>query len=150
TSASASSIPLLSVAKVIRLPNPENEKSCPVIDLLGLMPGKCAGTFRSSPVWGARGAVNPCVTMFVYVDRQIALSEWIMSGGLKSQQDVDIDLGGLFGAIWRHRMRVLLATVACAGVAFVGASMISPTYKSEARLLIETREPAFTTGTDRA
>lgn len=73
-----------------------------------------------------------------------------MSGAHASQQDVDIDLGGLFGAIWRHRMRVLLATVACAGVAFAGASLVTPRYKSEARLLIETREPAFTTGADRA
>ena len=70
--------------------------------------------------------------------------------GAHSQQDVDIDLGGLFGAIWRNRLRVLLATVACAGVAFAGASLVSPRYKGEARLLIETREPAFTTGTDRA
>ena len=73
-----------------------------------------------------------------------------MSGLNKSQQDVDIDLGGLFGAIWRKRMRVLLATAACAGVAFVGANLITPKYKSEARLLIEAREPAFTTGQDRA
>ena len=49
-----------------------------------------------------------------------------MSGARESQQDVDIDLGALFGAIWRNRMRVLLATVACAGVAFVGANLISP------------------------
>lgn len=73
-----------------------------------------------------------------------------MSGVHESQQDVDIDLGGLFGAIWRNRMRVLLATVACAGVAFVGANLVTPKYKSESRLLIETREPAFTTGSDRA
>ncbi|MGD9476944.1 exopolysaccharide transport family protein [Shinella sp. G-2] len=73
-----------------------------------------------------------------------------MSGVHESQQDVDIDLGGLFGAIWRNRMRVLMATVACAGIAFVGANLVSPRYKSETRLLIETREPAFTTGQDRA
>lgn len=72
-----------------------------------------------------------------------------MSGVHESQQDVDIDLGSLFGAIWRNRMRVLLATVAGAGIAFVGASLVTPKYKSESRLLIETREPAFTTGTDR-
>ena len=69
--------------------------------------------------------------------------------GIRNQQDVDIDLGGLLGAIWRSRMRVLLATVACAGIAFAGASLVTPRYKSEARLLIETREPAFTTGSDR-
>jgi len=72
-----------------------------------------------------------------------------MSGVHGSQQDVDIDLGGLFGAIWRRRMRVLMATVACAGVAFAAANLITPKYKGEARLLIETREPAFTTGQDR-
>ena len=72
-----------------------------------------------------------------------------MSGVHESQQDVDIDLGSLFGAIWHRRMRVLMATVACAGVAFVAANLITPQYKSEARLLIETREPAFTTGQDR-
>ncbi|MFC6444612.1 GumC family protein [Shinella zoogloeoides] len=73
-----------------------------------------------------------------------------MSGLNKSQQDVDIDLGGLFGAIWRNRMRVLLATAACAGVAFIGANLITPQYKGEARLLIETRDPVFTTGQERA
>lgn len=73
-----------------------------------------------------------------------------MSGVHESQQDVDIDLGGLFGAIWRNRMRVLLATVACAGAAFVAANLITPRYKSETRILIETREPAFTTGQDRS
>ncbi|MCP8895622.1 exopolysaccharide transport family protein [Shinella daejeonensis] len=73
-----------------------------------------------------------------------------MAGHHASQQDVDIDLGGLFGAIWRNRRRVLLATVACAGIAFAAASLVKPTYRSEARLIIETREPAFTTGADQA
>ncbi|MCF3639492.1 exopolysaccharide transport family protein [Rhizobium sp. TRM95111] len=67
-----------------------------------------------------------------------------MSDGYRGQQDVDIDLGGLFRAIWRKRLRVLLATVAGAGIAFAAASIIAPTYKSETRLLIETREPTFT------
>ncbi|MDO9415982.1 GumC family protein [Pararhizobium sp.] len=70
-----------------------------------------------------------------------------MSGVNNGNQDVDIDLGGLFRAIWNRRYRVLLATVCVAGLAFAGASMISPTYRSEARLLIEPREPAFTTTT---
>jgi uncharacterized protein involved in exopolysaccharide biosynthesis/Mrp family chromosome partitioning ATPase len=104
----------------------------------------------STSIGQATGAVNPCVTMFVYrAGKCLGWSE-DMSGGHGSQQDVDIDLGGLFGAIWRNRMRVLLATVACAGIAFAGASLVTPKYKSEARLLIETREPAFTTGSDRA
>lgn len=67
-----------------------------------------------------------------------------MSGSYGSQQDVDIDLGGLFRAIWRKRTQVLLATTLCGGLAFAVANIISPTYRSEARLLIETREPTFT------
>ena len=72
-----------------------------------------------------------------------------MAGSYGSQQDVDIDLGGLFGAIWRKRTQVLLATALCGGLAFAAASLVTPTYRSETRLLIETREPTFTTN-DRA
>ncbi|MDR6759584.1 uncharacterized protein involved in exopolysaccharide biosynthesis/Mrp family chromosome partitioning ATPase [Mycoplana sp. BE70] len=73
-----------------------------------------------------------------------------MSGGYGAQDDVDIDLGGLVRAIWRRRRQVLLATVASAGIAFGVASLIAPTYRSETRLLIEAREPEFTTSADRS
>ncbi|WP_275790387.1 GumC family protein [Pararhizobium gei] len=66
-----------------------------------------------------------------------------MSGVRNSHQDVDIDLGGLFRAIWRRRGRVLMATAACAGLAFVAANLLTPEYRGEARLLIESRQPEF-------
>jgi uncharacterized protein involved in exopolysaccharide biosynthesis/Mrp family chromosome partitioning ATPase len=66
-----------------------------------------------------------------------------MSGVNGGHQDVDIDLGGLFRAIWRRRRRVLAATVVFAGLAFTGTSLMSPDYQSEARLLIESRQPEF-------
>ncbi|WP_421868355.1 GumC family protein [Pararhizobium sp.] len=66
-----------------------------------------------------------------------------MPGVNDGQQDVDIDLGGLFRAIWRRRGRVLLATVAFGGLAFIGASLMSPEYQGEARLLIESRQAEF-------
>lgn len=66
-----------------------------------------------------------------------------MSGVNGGHQDVDIDLGGLFRAIWRRRGRVLLATVVFAGLAFTGANLMSAQYQSETRLLIESRQPAF-------
>jgi exopolysaccharide transport family protein len=53
--------------------------------------------------------------------------------------DADIDLGGLFRAIWRRRMLVLTSTVVLGGLAFAGATVVSPKYQSEARILIETR-----------
>ncbi len=66
-----------------------------------------------------------------------------MSGVNGGHQDVDIDLGGLFRAIWRRRGRVLAATVVFSGLAFTGTSLMSPDYQSEARLLIESRQPEF-------
>ncbi|WP_426239919.1 GumC family protein [Pararhizobium sp. DWP1-1-3] len=66
-----------------------------------------------------------------------------MPGVNDGHQDVDIDLGGLFRAIWRRRGRVLLATAAFGGLAFVGANLMSPEYQGEARLLIESRQAEF-------
>lgn len=66
-----------------------------------------------------------------------------MPGVNDGHQDVDIDLAGLFRAIWQRRGRVLLATVAFAGLAFVGANLMSPEYQGEARLLIESRQAEF-------
>ena len=66
-----------------------------------------------------------------------------MSSVNGGHQDVDIDLGGLFRAIWRRRGRVLAATVVFGALAFVGASLIKPDYRSEARVLIESRQPVF-------
>lgn len=66
-----------------------------------------------------------------------------MSGSGSAQQDVDIDLGGLFRAVWDRRVKVLLATVAVAALAFGAAKMIAPDYQSETRVLIESREPEF-------
>ncbi|MFB2553884.1 GumC family protein [Ensifer soli] len=73
-----------------------------------------------------------------------------MSGLSGAHQDVDIDLSALFRAIWRRRTRVLLATVACAGLAFAGASLIKPDFRSEARLLIESRAPTLGAGASAA
>lgn len=79
-----------------------------------------------------------------------------MSGNGGGQQDVDIDLGGLFRAVWDRRVKVLLATACVAALAFGAAKMIAPDYESETRVLIESREPEFSgsnqnaqTGSDR-
>ncbi|MGV3552479.1 exopolysaccharide transport family protein [Rhizobium sp.] len=67
-----------------------------------------------------------------------------MSDRRYSDQDADIDLGGLVGAIWRRRMLVLLSTVVLGGGAFAVASVISPRYQAETRILIESRNPTLT------
>lgn len=66
-----------------------------------------------------------------------------MSRVSSSHQDVDIDLAGLFGAVWARKYRVLALTAGVAVLAFVGSSLISPSYKAETRLLIEARSPNF-------
>lgn len=66
-----------------------------------------------------------------------------MPDGTVSQQDVDIDLKQLFGAIWQRKMRILVLTATVSALAFVGANLATPSYQSEARILIEPRAPAF-------
>ncbi|WP_179039075.1 exopolysaccharide transport family protein [Rhizobium leguminosarum] len=63
--------------------------------------------------------------------------------GVARDQDVDIDLGQLVRAVWARRMRILTITLLGAGVAFAGAKIMSPQYRSETRILIEPRAPAF-------
>jgi len=65
------------------------------------------------------------------------------SGDRYSDQDADIDLGGLVGAIWRRRMLVLLSTVVMGGAAFGISSMVSPRYQAETQILIEARNPGL-------
>lgn len=63
--------------------------------------------------------------------------------GVMGHQDVDIDLGQLVRAVWARRLKVVAITVLGAGVAFTGAKIMSPKYRSETRILIEPRAPAF-------
>ncbi|CAN7239542.1 Wzz/FepE/Etk N-terminal domain-containing protein [Rhizobium rhizogenes] len=70
-----------------------------------------------------------------------------MPGINNSQQDVDIDLALLFRAIWQRRLRVIVITLAGACLAFAIAKVVSPEYRSETRILIEQRAPAFATTT---
>jgi exopolysaccharide transport family protein len=65
--------------------------------------------------------------------------------GVVGHQDVDIDLGQLVRGVWARRLKVVAITLLGAGVVFAGAKMISPKYRSETRILIEPRAPAFAT-----
>ena len=66
-----------------------------------------------------------------------------MSGATHQQQDVDIDLGQLFRAIWARKGKVAAITVAAALLAYGGTLLVSPTYRAESRLLIEQRTPVY-------
>lgn len=66
-----------------------------------------------------------------------------MSVGPATQPDVDIDIGRLFKAVWDKKALVAALTIGAAALAFVVTGMINPLYKSETRVLIETREPVY-------
>ena len=55
----------------------------------------------------------------------------------------DIDLGALGRALWRKKFLILGLTLFAAAIAFVAVNLITPRYKSEARVLVETRENIF-------
>ncbi len=55
----------------------------------------------------------------------------------------DIDLGALRHALWRRKFLILGLTLVTALIAFAAVNLITPRYRSEARVLIETRENIF-------
>lgn len=67
-----------------------------------------------------------------------------MSGASGNNQDVDIDLGRVAAALWQRRGRILAVTAFAAVGALVVTSIMTPSYKAETRLLIESRSPNLT------
>jgi succinoglycan biosynthesis transport protein ExoP len=55
----------------------------------------------------------------------------------------ELDLGALGRALWRRRRWIVGLTLAAAAISFTAVNLITPRYKSEARVLIETRENIF-------
>jgi exopolysaccharide transport family protein len=66
-----------------------------------------------------------------------------MSATGRNDKDVDIDLARLVLAIWERRGKIAAVTLIAGGVAFAASSVMSPVYRSEARVLIETRAASF-------
>src|SRR5262249_14398314 len=60
-----------------------------------------------------------------------------------TQQIDELDLGALGRALWRRKALIIGLTLLAAAIAFAAVSMITPRYKSEARVLIETRDNIF-------
>ncbi len=55
----------------------------------------------------------------------------------------ELDLGALGRAIWRRKRLIIGLTLLAAAIAFAAVNYVAPRYKSEARVLIETRENIF-------
>jgi exopolysaccharide transport family protein len=67
-----------------------------------------------------------------------------MSGTRSLNADVDLDIKGLFSAIWRKKWLILFVTVLFGALLFAALSFVSPRYKSDAQILIKKRESVFT------
>lgn len=67
-----------------------------------------------------------------------------MSGNRPATSDIDIDLTQLFRGLLAKWPRILLVALVLAALAFAYATLATPLYRSETRLLIETRESVFT------
>jgi uncharacterized protein involved in exopolysaccharide biosynthesis len=60
-----------------------------------------------------------------------------------TQATAEIELGALGRALWRKKFLIVGLTLIAALLAFAAVNYITPRYKSEARVLIETRENIF-------
>ena len=60
------------------------------------------------------------------------------------EADADIDIGRLAAAVWARKFTVLLSTVGFAGLAFVLATLVPPTYKADTQIVVESRESSYT------
>jgi uncharacterized protein involved in exopolysaccharide biosynthesis len=65
----------------------------------------------------------------------------IQTGGILTGDD--INLGTIGRAIWRKKLAIVGLTMIVAGAAFITVSLVTPRYKSEARVLVEGRENIF-------
>lgn len=63
-------------------------------------------------------------------------------GGVAQTID-ELDLGALGRAIWGRKRLIVGLTLVAAAIAFAAVNFVAPRYKSEARVLIETRENIF-------
>ena len=55
----------------------------------------------------------------------------------------EMNLGTIARAIWRNKRSIIGPTLVMAAAAFIGVNLITPRYKSEARVLVEGRENIF-------
>jgi polysaccharide biosynthesis transport protein len=65
------------------------------------------------------------------------------TGSFASAADGELSLGAIGRALWRNKRSIIFPTLLMAAAAFIGVNLITPRYKSEARVLIEGRENIF-------
>jgi uncharacterized protein involved in exopolysaccharide biosynthesis/Mrp family chromosome partitioning ATPase len=64
-------------------------------------------------------------------------------GRLPASVEGEVNLGSLAHALWRNKRSIIGPTLLMAAAAFIGVNLLTPRYKSEARVLVEGRENIF-------
>ena len=69
----------------------------------------------------------------------------LREGGCKwrSSNDGEANLGTIARALWRNKRSIIGPTLIVAAAAFIAVNLMTPRYKSEARVLVEGRENIF-------
>jgi succinoglycan biosynthesis transport protein ExoP len=67
--------------------------------------------------------------------------QWVDAGAVRN--GAEFDLSGVGRALWRKKLWIIVPTILVAVLAAVAVNLITPKYKSEARILIEGRENVF-------
>lgn len=63
--------------------------------------------------------------------------------GPLQKQDKELDLRALGASLWRKKWRIIVPGLIAAGLSLLAVNLITPKYKSEARLLVEGRDNIF-------
>ena len=67
-----------------------------------------------------------------------------MASANRVEGDLDIDVASLFASLWRSKFKIFFISLVITGLAAAAVLMVSPKYRAETRILIETRESVYT------
>ena len=67
----------------------------------------------------------------------------VQYSGSAASADEEMNLGAVARAIWRRKGSIIGPTLIITAAAFIAVALMTPRYKSEARVLVEGRENIF-------
>ena len=76
--------------------------------------------------------------------RKASVELSVMASANRVEGDLDIDVASLFASLWRSKFKILFTSLLITGLAASAVLIVSPKYRAETRILIETRESIYT------
>jgi uncharacterized protein involved in exopolysaccharide biosynthesis/Mrp family chromosome partitioning ATPase len=67
-----------------------------------------------------------------------------MTGVRPTEPDVDIDIASLFVSLWRNKGKILVGSLAAAGLAYGATLVVTPKYTASARVFIQKQQSEYT------